>query len=147
MGKPGTLPRPLRKHIELLDEQLGQGPAASTGDVVVFNLRLYLHRGDEVRLGVQLNCAQLSNLRALGLMRSTDDGPMLDHQVHLGRRQCIAGIEQSLIGMQAGGYRQVRIAPHLAYGERGMGKQGSPGHIPANALLHAQIWLRRIVSR
>ncbi len=40
---------------------------------------------------------------------------LVDRTIVLGSRQAIAGIEQALIGVKAGGYRKVRISPHLAY--------------------------------
>ena len=128
-------PRTLMRGIQLLDERPGQGPLASRGDTLVFNLRLYLHRGDEVLLGD----TESPNLVALGLIRQTHEGPMLDHRIQLGRRQSIAGIERALLGMAAGGYREVQIAPHLGYGARGLGDR-----IPPHALLRARIWLRAI---
>ncbi len=130
-----TLPHRLVRGIDLLDECPGKGPQARKGDTVVFNLRLYLHRGDEVPLGDP----EAPSLVALGLIRPTDEGPMLDHRIHLGRRHCIAGIERALLGMAAGGYREVQIAPHLGYGAQGLGEL-----IPPKALLRARIWLREI---
>jgi hypothetical protein len=133
-----TLPRTLVKGITLLDEHPGQGPLACRGNTLVFNLRLYLHRGDEVQLGD----TESPQLAALGLIRQTDEGPLLDHRIQLGRRQSIAGIEWALLGMAAGGYREVQIAPHLGYGARGLGDR-----IPPDALLRARIWLRAIGHR
>jgi hypothetical protein len=88
---------------------------------------------------VLLGDTESPNLVALGLVRQTDEGPMLDHRIRLGRRQSVAGIERTLLGMAAGGYREVQIAPHLAYGERGL-----PGLIPPRALLRVRLWLRDI---
>jgi FKBP-type peptidyl-prolyl cis-trans isomerase len=54
----------------------------------------------------------------------------------------IAGIETALIGMREGGYRKVRISPHLAY--RGTGVSGK---IPKNAVLIYELWLNAIEER
>jgi FKBP-type peptidyl-prolyl cis-trans isomerase len=74
------------------------------------------------------------------MVRNDDGRPFIDHAITLGRRQAIAGIEQALLGMKQGGYRKVRISPHLAYGEKGL-----PGLIPARAVLIAELWLRDII--
>jgi FKBP-type peptidyl-prolyl cis-trans isomerase len=66
---------------------------------------------------------------------------LVDHQTILGRRQAIAGVEQALTGMKAGGYRKVRIGPHLAYRDKGI-----PDLIPPNSVLTVEIWLREIVE-
>ena len=58
----------------------------------------------------------------------------------LGRRQAIAGVEHALIGMKVGGYRKIRISPHLAYRD-----QGIPDLIPPDAVLLVEIWLREVV--
>jgi FKBP-type peptidyl-prolyl cis-trans isomerase len=38
--------------------------------------------------------------------------------------------------MRVGGYRKVRISPHLAYGDRGV-----PGKIPPRAVWDCELWL------
>jgi FKBP-type peptidyl-prolyl cis-trans isomerase len=65
---------------------------------------------------------------------------LVDHRATLGRREVIAGVERSLMGMKAGGYRKVRVSPHLAYREKGL-----PGLIPENAVLVVELWLREIL--
>ena len=65
---------------------------------------------------------------------------LIDHRTMLGRRQAIAGVEHALIGMKAGGYRKIRISPHLAYRD-----QGIPDQIPPDAVLLVEIWLREVM--
>jgi FKBP-type peptidyl-prolyl cis-trans isomerase len=64
----------------------------------------------------------------------------VNHQATLGKRQTIAGIEHSLVGMKPGGYRKVRVSPHLAYRD-----QGLTDLIPPNAVLIIELWLREWV--
>ena len=91
--------------IKILEEREGSGAVAEKGDTVSFECAGYLSRGD---------CIQERRLET----------------ATLGKREIIAGIEKSLIGMREGGYRKVRISPHLAYKESGV-----PGRIPPNAVL------------
>ena len=97
--------------IEILEETEGSGPAAAKGDSVEFESQGFLNRGE---------CIQ-------NRFTST---------TRIGTRQLIAGIEYALIGMRAGGYRKVKIGPHLAYRH-----QGIPGRIPANAVLTYELWM------
>jgi FKBP-type peptidyl-prolyl cis-trans isomerase len=53
----------------------------------------------------------------------------------------MAGVERALIGMKVGGYRKVRVSPHLAYGDKGI-----QDLVPPDAVLICEIWLRDIVS-
>ena len=48
----------------------------------------------------------------------------------LGAGQVIPGWEDGMVGMKAGGKRQIRIPPALAYGARGL-----PPNVPQNATL------------
>ena len=123
--------------VELLEERAGNGPAARVGDRLLFNCRLFLRRGDEV----PVNERQAPNLPA-HMLRVEGGVTMVDHQVQLGGRQAIPGIEQALLGMRVGGYRKVRIGPHLAYGDKGL-----PDLIPPNALLVAEVWVRQIFQK
>jgi FKBP-type peptidyl-prolyl cis-trans isomerase len=102
--------------LEVLEEQVGSGPAARSGDRVSYDLRIFLNRGDEVAMGKGVS------------------------ETVLGKRRVIAGIEKSLIGMRAGGYRKVRISPHLAYGDAGVADA-----IPPAAVLCVELWLREIM--
>ena len=38
----------IKKGVQLLEEQIGQGRAAQKGDSIVYNIRAYLNKGDEV---------------------------------------------------------------------------------------------------
>ena len=53
----------------------------------------------------------------------------------------MVGVEHALMGMKVGGYRKVRVSPHLAYRDTGI-----PDLIPPNAVLICEIWLRDSVS-
>ena len=126
----------LKSGIKLLDEHEGSGEPAKKGDQVVYNLKMFLNKGDEV----PLNERQAEYLPEK-MLRDENGSRFVDNAVTLGRRQAIAGIEYTLTGMKAGGYRKVRLSPHLAYRD-----QGLDGLIPANSVLIVELWLRQIVS-
>ena len=121
--------------IELLDEVVGQGPAATRGDEVTYNARFFLRRGDEVTRDAEI----IARARAHCTTRIIDDVELIDHVTTLGRHRAIAGVEKTLVGMRAGGFREVLVSPHLAYGNAGI-----PGRIPPDALLRIRLWLRQI---
>lgn len=127
----------ITKGIELLDEVEGEGPVAGHGDRVTYNARLFLRRGDEVTEDAQI----IAGARQHCPTRWVGGIELIDHVTTLGRRQAIAGVEKSLFGMRAGGFREVLASPHLAYGNTGI-----PGRIPADALLRIQLWVRTIVT-
>jgi FKBP-type peptidyl-prolyl cis-trans isomerase len=64
---------------------------------------------------------------------------LIDHTTTLGKRQSIAGVEKSLYGMQAGGYREVLVSAHLGYGAVGVSDI-----IPPNAMLRIQLWVHAV---
>jgi FKBP-type peptidyl-prolyl cis-trans isomerase (trigger factor) len=122
----------LRNGIKLLDEREGAGRPADKGDRIVYNLRIFLNKGDEVHL----NERQAEYLPDR-MIRAEGDHRLVNHQTTLGSRQTITGIEHSLAGMKPGGYRKVRVSPHLAYRD-----QGLQDLIPPNAVLIIELWLR-----
>lgn len=121
--------------IILLTEVEGQGPAAAKDDRIVYNMKIWPNRGDEV----PLNAIQAEHLPA-HMIRSVDGQKLVDHRATLGKREVIAGVERTLLEMKPGGYRKVRVSPHLAYREKGLA-----GLIPENAVLVIEIWLREIL--
>jgi FKBP-type peptidyl-prolyl cis-trans isomerase len=120
--------------LTLLDEREGTGTPTKKGDRVVYNTRMFLNQGDEV----PLNEVQAKRLPK-EMVRVEEGTTFVDHTIVLGRRQAIAGVEHALMDMKAGGYRKVRISPHLAYRDLGI-----PELIPSNAVLVVEIWLRAI---
>ena len=121
--------------LKLLDEREGDGPSAQKGDRVMFHMRLFLNKGDEI----PLNETQAKHLPK-EMIRVVDGMTFVDRTIVLGQREAIAGVEHTLMGMKAGGYRKVRISPHLAYRDKGI-----PDLIPPDAVLICEIWLRDIV--
>ena len=122
--------------LKLLEEREGEGVPANKGDRVVYNSRIYLTKGDEVLL----NAKQVEHLPK-DMIRVEGGVIFVNHKTLLGSRQAMAGVEHALMGMKVGGYRKVRISPHLAYRDKGI-----PGLIPPDAVLICEIWLRDIVS-
>lgn len=121
--------------LTLLDEREGDGCVAQIEDRVVYNVRLYLNKGDEVLLNEkQADHVPKEKIRI-------QDGVTLIDRTVTGRREVMAGVEQALIGMKAGDYRKVRISPHLAYRDKGL-----PELIPPHAVLVAEIWLRAVLE-
>jgi hypothetical protein len=122
--------------LTLLEEREGDGRVVQIDDRVVYNVRLYLNKGDEVLLNEkQVEYVPKEKIRI------QDGVTLIDRTVTLGRREVMAGIEHALIGMKVGGYRKVRISPHLAYRDKGL-----PELIPPHAVLVAEIWLRAVLE-
>jgi FKBP-type peptidyl-prolyl cis-trans isomerase len=122
--------------IKLLDDRECSGDSAKKGDKVIYNVRIHLNKGEEV----PLNERQAEFLPPT-MLRTENGRRLVDHELILGKRRAIAGIEYALIGMKPGGYRKVRLSPHLAYRDEGLADL-----IPPNAVLNVQLWLRQIVT-
>ena len=108
--------------LTLLEEREGVGRPANKGDEVPLNAKQVEHLPKDV-------------------IRVEGGVTFVDHKTLLGSRQTMAGVEHVLMGMKVGGYRKVRISPHLTYRDKGI-----PGLIPSDAVLICEIWLRDIVS-
>lgn len=122
--------------LKLLEEREGEGAPARKGDRVIYNSRMFLNKGEEV----PIQAKQIEQLPK-DMIRVVDGISYVDHTVVLGRRRAIAGVEHALLDMKVGGYRKVRISPHLAYRDKGV-----PGFIPPDAVLIVEIWLRGILQ-
>ena len=122
--------------LKLLEEREGAGTPAKKGDRVVYNTRIFLNQGEEVLR----NDFQAKELPT-EMVRVEGGVSFIDHRIVLGQRQAIAGIEHALIDMKAGGYRKVRISPHLAYRDKGI-----PDLIPPDAVLIVELWPRGIAE-
>jgi FKBP-type peptidyl-prolyl cis-trans isomerase len=123
--------------LKLLDEREGDGPSAQKGDRVMFHMRLFLNKGDEI----PLNETQAKHLPK-EIIRVVDGMTFVDRTIVLGQREAIAGVEHTLMGMKTGGYRKVRISPHLAYRDKGI-----PDLVPPDAVLIVELWLREVLTR
>lgn len=126
----------MKRGIKLLEQREGSGEPAKKGDRILYNLKMFLRRGEEV----PLNERQAEHLPA-EMIRTIAGKRFVEHRIRLGSRDAIAGVEDALIGMKTGGYRKVEVSPHLAFGEKGL-----PGLVPANAVLFIELWLREIVA-
>ncbi|HEV8326552.1 MAG TPA: FKBP-type peptidyl-prolyl cis-trans isomerase [Nitrospiraceae bacterium] len=122
--------------LKLLEEREGVGTPAKKGDRVMFHMRLFLNKGDEI----PLNETQAKHLPK-EMIRVVEGMTFIDRTIVLGRREAIAGVEHTLMGMKAGGYRKVRVSPHLAYRDKGI-----PDLIPSDAVLIVELWLRAVTG-
>lgn len=122
--------------IKLIAELEGQGEPAKKGDIVIYNWRLFRNHGEEI----PLNEEQAEHVPA-EMIRTVDGRKLIDSKTILGRRQTMAGVEYSLYSMKPGGYRRIRVSPHLAYRDKGLGEL-----IPPNAVLIVEIWLREVIA-
>ncbi|MBX9599978.1 MAG: FKBP-type peptidyl-prolyl cis-trans isomerase [Bryobacteraceae bacterium] len=70
----------------------------------------------------------------VGASRLGDDGGTLYTEILLHRGRLVNGLFYGIDGMRVGGTRRLELAPHMAYGDRGV-----PGVIPPGAALFAEI--------
>ena len=116
----------LRRGLDLLSETEGSGSPVERQQYYRVQLRMWLRRGDSVRWDRPWGVTTRAKL--------LDDGATLVTDVRLDREFLVNGLFYGMLGMRIGGRRKLQIAPHLAYGDRGV-----PGVIPKNALLVAEI--------
>ena len=117
--------RRLRSGLTLLTDIPGSGELVRRQHNYLVRLRLWLHRGDPIRSQIPSG--------PVGVGRLEDNGETLITEMRIDRRM-MNGLFYGIEGMRIGGMRRLEIAPHLAYGEKGI-----PGSIPENALIVAEI--------
>jgi hypothetical protein len=123
-GEP--LRQRLRSGLNLLADMPGTGDLVRRQHNYRIRLRLWLNRGEAVRWQTAWG--------PVGVARLGDNGETLITEVRIDRRSLVNGLFYGVEGMRIGGTRRLEIAPHLAYGDRGV-----PGVIPAGAMLIAEI--------
>ena len=123
-GQP--LRQRLRSGLTLLWDAEGTGEVVRRQQVYRLRLSLWLHHGGAVRWTQPDGFVDTAVLE--------DDGATLVSDQRIDRRSLIAGLFYGIDGMRVGGTRCLEIAPHLAYGERGI-----PGTIPENSVVRAEV--------
>jgi len=118
----------IRKGVHLLEEQEGNGAEVRRQHYYVLAIRISLNRGEIINR--PQHCL---SYRMNDKLQKQEDG-FLHHCVRIDRESLIAGVFYAVVDMRVGGYRRVEIAPHLAYGEKGI-----DGIIPPNAKLTVEI--------
>ena len=123
-GQPDR--RRLRVGLTQLLDIPGNGEPVRRQHIYRIRLRLWMNRGEPVRWQTAWG--------PVGIARLEDKGETLITEVRIDRRSLVSGLFYGVEGMRVGGTRRLEIAPHLAYGERGV-----PGVIPERAVLAAEI--------
>jgi hypothetical protein len=123
----------LRSGLTLLEDIAGSGEEVRRQHLYRIRLRLWLNKGEAVRWQ--------SAWGPVGAATLDDNGETLTTVVRIDRRSLVNGLFYGVDGMRVGGTRRLEIAPHLAYGDRGV-----PGVIPPGALLVAEVTILEIPS-
>jgi len=123
-GQP--LRRRLRSGLTLLADIRGTGEPVRRQHNYRIRLRLWLNKGEAVHWQTAWG--------PVGVAKLEDAGKTLITEVRIDRRSLVNGLFYGVEGMHVGGMRRLEIAPHLAYGDRGV-----PGIIPPGAVLTAEI--------
>lgn len=118
--------RKLRSGLTVLVDIPGDGELVRRQHNYMVRLRMWLHRGDPIRHQMPSG--------PVGVGRLEDEGETLITEMRINRGSMMNGLFYGIDGMRVGGTRRIEIAPHLAYGEKGV-----PGSIPENALIVAEI--------
>jgi hypothetical protein len=121
----------MRPGLTLLVDLPGTGDPVRRQHDYRIRLRMWLNNGDAVRWQTAWG--------PVGVARLEDAGATLTTEVRINRGRLISGLFYGVEGMRVGGTRRLEIAPHLAYGDRGV-----PGVIPAGAVLTAEITIADI---
>ncbi len=125
--------RRVRSGLLLLVDIPGTGAPVQRQHNYRVRLRMWLHRGESIRWQMASG--------PVGVARLEDDGATLVTEMRIDRQSMTNGLFYGVDGMKIGGTRRLEIAPHLAYGEKGI-----PGVIPENALITAEITILESVA-
>ena len=116
----------LRSGITLLWDIPGTGELVRRQANYRARLRFWLRDGKAIRWQIPSGPVDVARLES--------DGEVLVTQIRTSRGQLINGLFYGVEGMRVGGVRKLEIAPHVAYGERGV-----PGVIPPNETIVVEV--------
>jgi hypothetical protein len=122
----GSAPRRLRPGLTLLADVAGEGELVRRQHRYRVRLRAWLSRSQPVPWASSWDMA--------GGNRLDDNGETLFTEIRIHRGSLANGLFYGLDGVRVGGTRRLEIAPHLAYGDRGV-----PGVIPPRAVITTEI--------
>lgn len=122
----GPLGRHLRSGVVLQMDVPGDGDLVRRQQNYRVRLRMWLGSGEPVRWAAAWG--------PVGAAQLDDDGATLVTEIRVNRGSLVNGLFYGVEGMRVGGTRRLDLAPHMAYGERGV-----PGTIPPSSPLFAEI--------
>jgi uncharacterized protein len=108
----------LRSGLTLLLDIPGTGEPVRRQHVYRVALRMWLNRGDAV----------VWNAAGAGEQEAGDTNVLVS-ALRIDRGSLINGLFYGVEGMRVGGTRRLEIAPHLGYGEKGLGSRVPPGAV------------------
>ncbi|MBI5591467.1 MAG: FKBP-type peptidyl-prolyl cis-trans isomerase [Deltaproteobacteria bacterium] len=111
----------MKSGIAIEEIEKGEGQEAQKNDYVLVECLFFLNQGEQVEVFPNYNNNQ--------------------YVIYLKSRSFIPGLLHGINGMHEGGTRNIKISPHLAFGERGILNK-----IPPNALLICKVKLFKIVD-
>jgi len=129
----GQAPRRLRGGLTLVTDVAGDGDEIRRQARYRIRLRLWLPDGQPVRWKLAWG--------PVGAATLEDNGETLLTEARVDRRTLFNGLFYGIEGMRVGGLRRLAVAPHLAYGDRGV-----PGVIPPGSALKAEITILEALS-
>lgn len=111
----------MKSGIKFEDIEKGKGREVLENDYVLVECLFFLNHGEPIKI-----------------FGNFHDNKFV---INLNSRDFIPGLRYGIIGMSEGGVRNLKISPHLAYGEKGIADK-----IPPNALLICKVKLLKIVD-
>jgi hypothetical protein len=109
----------MKPGIKFKDIEIGNGQEAKEDNWVLVEAHFFLNKGEEININEGCSDRQIG--------------------INLKSRDIISGLRYGIVGMREGGTREIKIGPHLAYGEKGLGDK-----IPPNAVLKCKVRLLKI---
>ena len=123
-GRP--LARRLRSGVVLQMDVPGDGDPVRRQQNYRVRLRMWLGSGEPVRWAAPSG--------PVGAAYLEDEGATLVTEIRVNRGLLVNGVFYGVEGMRVGGTRRLELAPHMAYGERGV-----PGFVPPSSPLVVEI--------